>query len=122
MTPFTATPAVLFRFSALSFNAHAIHLDPAHARAAEGYEAPLVHGPLLLVLMLSALRAAALAEGKLPPLAEGLEYMNLQPVFVGERMRVCVRPTRIKWHVWVEGEDGRLCVKGSAKLSSTGAL
>ena len=117
VTPFTATPAVLFRFSALSFNAHAIHLDPAHCRAAEGYERPLVHGPLLLVLMLSALRTAALAEGKLPPAARGLDYMNLQPVFVGERMRMCVRPTGTKWHVWVEGEDGRLCVKGSAKMA-----
>ncbi|KAG6364563.1 hypothetical protein INS49_006165 [Diaporthe citri] len=117
VTPFTATPAVLFRFSALSFNAHAIHLDPAHCRAAEGYERPLVHGPLLLVLMLSALRAAALAEGVTPPAARGLEYMNLQPVFVSETMRVCVRPAGTRWHVWVEGEDGRLCVKGSAKFA-----
>lgn len=117
MTPFTATPAVLFRFSALSFNAHAIHLNPAHCRAAEGYERPLVHGPLLLVLMLSALRTAALAEGVTPPAAKELEYMNLQPVFVAETMRVCVRPAATKWHVWVEGEDGRLCVKGSAKFA-----
>ncbi|KAI7786505.1 hypothetical protein LA080_003234 [Diaporthe eres] len=117
VTPFTAAPAVLFRFSALSFNAHAIHLDPAHCRAAEGYERPLVHGPLLLVLMLSALRTAALAEGVTPPAAKELEYMNLQPVFVAETMRVCVRPAATKWHVWVEGEDGRLCVKGSAKFA-----
>lgn len=117
MTPFTATPAVLFRFSALSFNAHAIHLDPAHCRAAEGYELPLVHGPLLLVLMLSALRTAALAKGQVPPAAKGLEYVNLQPVFVDETMRVCVRPAGVRWHVWVEGEDGRLCVKGSAKFA-----
>lgn len=118
MTPFTATPAVLFRFSALSFNAHAIHLDPAHARAAEGYERPLVHGPLLLVLMLSALRSAAIAGGVTPPpTASGLEYMNLQPVFVDEAMRLCVRQAGTRWHVWVEGEDGRLCVKGSAKFA-----
>lgn len=117
MTPFKATPAVLFRFSALSFNAHAIHLDPAHARATEGYERPLVHGPLLLVLMLSALRSAAIAGGVNPPAARGLEYMNLQPVFVAEEMRVCVRPAGTRWHVWVEGEDGRLCVKGSARFA-----
>lgn len=117
MIPFTATPAILFRFSALSFNAHAIHLDPAHCRAAEGYDAPLVHGPLLLALVLSALRQAALAEGKLPPLVRDLEYMNLQPVFVSERMRVCVQPTRKRWHAWVEGEDGGLCVKASASFA-----
>ncbi|KAG8165722.1 hypothetical protein KVR01_004274 [Diaporthe batatas] len=114
---FTATPPVLFRFSALSFNAHAIHLDPGHCRTAEGYDKPLVHGPLLLVLMLSALRTAAIAEGRSPLAPGGLEYMNLQPVFVGERMRVCVRPGKTKWHVWVEGEDERLCVKGSAQVA-----
>ncbi|KAL1862484.1 hypothetical protein Daus18300_008581 [Diaporthe australafricana] len=111
---FTASPAVLFRFSALSFNAHAIHLDPGHCKAVEGYEKPLVHGPLLLVLMFSALKAAV--AGRQLTATRDLEYVNLQPVFVGEEMRVCVRPGKTKWHVWVEGEDGRLCVKGSAQL------
>lgn len=111
---FTASPAVLFRFSALSFNAHAIHLDPGHCKAVEGYEKPLVHGPLLLVLMFSALKAAA--AGRQLTATRDLEYVNLQPVFVGEEMKVCVRPGKTKWHVWVEGEDGRLCVKGSAQL------
>lgn len=51
---FTMTPdaTLLFQFSALTFNAHAIHLDPLYAREVEGYKERLVHGPLTLVIML----------------------------------------------------------------------
>ncbi|CCC12282.1 hypothetical protein SMACR_05354 [Sordaria macrospora] len=62
---FKMTPdaTLLFQFSALTFNAHAIHLDPLYAREVEGYKERLVHGPLTLVIMLRAvegfLRAAS---------------------------------------------------------------
>lgn len=35
----------LFRFSAVTYNAHRIHYDEAYAREAEGYPALVVHGP-----------------------------------------------------------------------------
>ncbi|KAK3401155.1 hypothetical protein B0T20DRAFT_451759 [Sordaria brevicollis] len=66
---FTMTPdaTLLFQFSALTFNAHAIHLDPEYAREVEGYKERLVHGPLTLVIMLRAvegfLRAASASGG-----------------------------------------------------------
>ncbi|EGO57582.1 hypothetical protein NEUTE1DRAFT_129488 [Neurospora tetrasperma FGSC 2508] len=65
---FKMTPdaTLLFQFSALTFNAHAIHLDPLYAREVEGYKERLVHGPLTLVIMLRGVegflkRAAAAA-------------------------------------------------------------
>lgn len=51
----TPTPAHLFHFSALTYNAHAIHLDPQYARSQDGHRALLVHGPLSLALMLRVL-------------------------------------------------------------------
>lgn len=48
----TPTPTLLFRFSALTFNAHRIHYDYPYATEVEGYEALVVHGPLMAVLML----------------------------------------------------------------------
>ncbi|MCU1374504.1 MAG: hypothetical protein JWO68_1790, partial [Actinomycetia bacterium] len=39
-------PRLLFRFSALTYNAHRIHYDRAYARDVEGYPALVVHGPL----------------------------------------------------------------------------
>jgi 3-methylfumaryl-CoA hydratase len=47
---FDVDPVVLFRFSALTFNAHRIHYDRDHA-AAEGYADLVVHGPLQALLM-----------------------------------------------------------------------
>ena len=43
-------PVLLFRFSALTYNAHRIHYDLQYARA-EGYPGLVVHGPLQALLM-----------------------------------------------------------------------
>ncbi|PWN33428.1 uncharacterized protein FA14DRAFT_62081 [Meira miltonrushii] len=46
------TPANLFRYSALTFNAHAIHLSPPWAQNVEGHQGIVVHGPLNLSLLI----------------------------------------------------------------------
>lgn len=117
--PLTPTPPLLFRFSALSFNAHAIHLDRSHAISAEGYRERLVHGPLLLVLMFSALQAALRTTKLDTTLAvAGLDYRNLEPLYVSEELMVRVARGKTRWDVWVEGPGGRMCVKGSAQVVS----
>lgn len=45
-------PILLFRFSALTFNAHRIHYDRDYARAVEGYPGLVVHGPLQAMLLM----------------------------------------------------------------------
>jgi len=47
-----ADPAALFRFSALTFNAHRIHYDRDYAMREEGYPALVVHGPYIATLLL----------------------------------------------------------------------
>jgi 3-methylfumaryl-CoA hydratase len=42
---------LLFRFSALTFNAHRIHYDRPYAMQEEGYPGLVVHGPLIAVLL-----------------------------------------------------------------------
>lgn len=44
-------PRLLFRFSALTYNAHRIHYDLEWSREVEGYDGLVVHGPLQAVLM-----------------------------------------------------------------------
>jgi len=44
-------PALLFRFSALTYNAHRIHYDRAWATGVEGYPGLVVHGPLQAVAL-----------------------------------------------------------------------
>ncbi|TWU73515.1 hypothetical protein ED733_002525 [Metarhizium rileyi] len=98
----------LFYFSALTFNAHAIHIDPLYARSTDGHRDLLVHGPLTLAIMLDALGGHV----------ERIEYRNHAPLYVGEEMTVCVRrPDGGKsWDVWVEGPEGGLAVKGTAVM------
>lgn len=48
---FSADTTRLFRFSALTANAHRIHYDEPYARGAESYPGLVVHGPLLALLM-----------------------------------------------------------------------
>jgi hydroxyacyl-ACP dehydratase HTD2-like protein with hotdog domain len=113
------TTRLLFQFSALSFNSHAIHLDQRYCREVEGYRDLLVHGPLSLILMLSVLHS------QLQPMTErisNISYRNLAPLYVNEPMQVCVKQSSQqgtaegvkKWDVWIEGEDGGLRVKGTA--------
>ena len=44
-------PVLLFRFSALTNNAHRIHYDHPYATAVEGYPGLVVHGPLTALLL-----------------------------------------------------------------------
>jgi 3-methylfumaryl-CoA hydratase len=52
------SPTLLFRFSALTYNAHRIHYDRDYARLVEGYPGLLTHGPLQALAMAEAARAA----------------------------------------------------------------
>ncbi|NMI01881.1 hypothetical protein HF526_31975 [Pseudonocardia sp. K10HN5] len=45
-------PAMLFRFSALTYNTHRIHYDQPYVTGVEGYPGLVVHGPLLALLLL----------------------------------------------------------------------
>lgn len=48
------TPTLLFRYSAVTFNAHRIHYDWPYVTEAEGYPGLVVHGPLIATLNLRA--------------------------------------------------------------------
>jgi 3-methylfumaryl-CoA hydratase len=52
------SPTLLFRFSALTYNAHRIHYDRDYARNVEGYPGLLVQGPLQALAMAEAARRA----------------------------------------------------------------
>jgi 3-methylfumaryl-CoA hydratase len=54
--PIDPTAALLFRYSALTFNAHRIHYDRDYAMKQEGYPGLVVHGPLLATLLVDHFR------------------------------------------------------------------
>ncbi|MFB4319639.1 MaoC family dehydratase N-terminal domain-containing protein [Actinomadura sp. 21ATH] len=85
--PLRADPALLFRFSAVTANAHRIHYDLPYARDVERYPGLVVHGPLLAVLMAELPRAHA-PERRVSALA----YRFRRPVFAGEQVLVAGGP------------------------------
>ncbi|KAI1492132.1 hypothetical protein F5X96DRAFT_425138 [Biscogniauxia mediterranea] len=120
----TPTQTLLFQYSALSFNAHAIHLDREHARSVEGHRDLLVQGPLSLTIMLAVLGAHRRVSS--------VTYRHIAPLYVGEPMTVCARrlddppdgprlqpgnPEREQWEVWIENPDGALCVRASVETT-----
>jgi 3-methylfumaryl-CoA hydratase len=69
-------PTLLFRFSALTYNAHRIHYDRDYATGAEGYPALVVHGPLQAVLLADAV--ARVFPGRA---VRSFEFRALAPAF-----------------------------------------
>ncbi|WP_085726550.1 MaoC family dehydratase N-terminal domain-containing protein [Pseudomonas sp. R37(2017)] len=51
---FVPSPVTLFRYSAVTCNAHRIHYDEPYATAVEGYPGLVVHGPLIATLTVAA--------------------------------------------------------------------
>lgn len=88
------TPALLFRFSALTLNTHAIHLDREFTKSV--YEIPdlLVHGPLTCVLMLEMLRKTFFELGldsKTDSFIKHFRYKNHKPLWVNEEITIGCR-------------------------------
>ena len=96
----TATSALLFRFSALTFNAHAVHIDPEYTKNEYGLPGLLVHGPLTFVLMMEvlarALDVSANERGidSRELIVFSVAYRNIAPIFAGEEINICCSPMR----------------------------
>jgi 3-methylfumaryl-CoA hydratase len=81
-------PTVLFRFSALTYNAHRIHYDRAYATDVEGYPGLVVHGPL------QAIALAELCRRHLPEhRVSAFSFRALRPAFDGPSLRLRGRLT-----------------------------
>lgn len=79
--PLRPDPTLLFRFSALTANAHRIHYDAPYCRDVEGYPGLVVHGPLLALLMLELARRNAPGRP-----VRSLSYRLHRPAFTGEHL------------------------------------
>jgi 3-methylfumaryl-CoA hydratase len=69
------SPTLLFRFSALTYNAHRIHYDRGYSHDVEGYPGLLTHGPLQALAMAEAARARG-CDGD-----QSFEYRLVSPLF-----------------------------------------
>ena len=105
--------ALLFRFSALTYNAHRIHYDQPYATGVEGYPGLVVHGPLLALLALELPRR----NRPEAPVAE-FRYRLRRPAFAGTELRSWSEPAGSDG--WLELATGP--VGGPASLTGTARL
>jgi 3-methylfumaryl-CoA hydratase len=99
----TVDPVLLFRFSALTYNAHRIHYDRDYARA-EGYPSLVVHGPLQALLM------AGLGR----PFGSEYAYRLVAPLYEDQGLIVSAAP---------DGDAVRVsCRDASDRVTATGVV
>ncbi|MEL6620401.1 MAG: MaoC family dehydratase N-terminal domain-containing protein [Pseudomonadota bacterium] len=92
---------LLFRYSALTFNAHRIHYDLDYTRAVEHYPNLVVHGPLQASLMM---RHATTQKGRAPI---QFDFRAVHPMFAGTPLDLCGQEDKEEgiMTLW-SGQDG----------------
>lgn len=108
----TPDPRLLFRFSALTFNAHRIHYDRPYATGDEGYPGLVVHGPLTAVLLMELLRQNVTGS------VQEFSFRGLAPLFDLAPFRlVCVTASEGHFSLEAQGPDGGTAMSASARLA-----
>jgi 3-methylfumaryl-CoA hydratase len=99
---------LLFRYSALTFNAHRIHYDRRYATEVESYPGLVVHGPLLATLLLDLLRR------HLPSArVKQFSFRASSPLFDTAPFRIYGRPDREVVRLWAANEHGGLAMEAT---------
>ncbi len=105
-------PVLLFRYSALTFNAHRIHYDRDYAVDREFYPALVVQGPLLATLLVEHLQrhigGAALRT---------FRFRAVRPTFDTHAFTVNGRREGDRVVLWTADHQGYLCVSAEATLA-----
>ena len=105
----TPCPALLFRYSALTFNTHRIHYDAPYAQGVERYRGLVVHGPLTASLLLQ-LAARELGENRL----RTFSFRGLSPAIAGEPLHLVMRKGEAGYELAAFADDGRQVTQASA--------
>jgi 3-methylfumaryl-CoA hydratase len=115
-TPIELDPVLVFRYSALTFNAHRIHYDLPYARDIEGYPSLVMNGGLTALLLIETARP------HLPGPIAGYAARAMSPLFVGQRAAFHGRLAGDGATLWASGPDGGLAYRVDVTLGGTAAL
>lgn len=98
----TPDAVMLFRYSALTYNAHRIHYDLPYATETECYPGLVVQGPMTATLLLAAFCRRSDAR------VEAFQFRGQSPLFADRPVRLCGRGsgTPGTHELWAEGPGG----------------
>lgn len=98
------TNALVFRYSAITWNAHRIHYDADYCRSEEGYPAVVHNGGLTMQLMLDH------ALGHVPGTLTGFSARLIRPFWAGDPLHVSGHAAKDgRLACWAYDKDGALC-------------
>lgn len=106
-------PVQVFRYGALTWNAHRIHYDADYARGTEGYPGVVMNGGLTMHLLLDAVLRRA------PASLRGYSARLTRPLFVGDG--AALRGTAARdgaMRAWVADRQGLLAAEMSAEFGA----
>ncbi len=106
----TPDTRLLFRFSALTFNAHRIHYDRPYAISEEGYPGLVVHGPLTAILLLEMVRHNS------PRTITGFSFRGQSPLFDLATFRLVCIPSDGRVDLEAQAPDGKTAISATAEL------
>lgn len=106
-----ASAPLLFRYSALTFNAHRIHYDLPYATGEEHYPGLIVHGPLQATLLV---HLAARCNGGRAP--DHFSFRGVQPSIGGEVLSLNAGPLiDNSMELWSARSGGPLAMQAAAQ-------
>jgi 3-methylfumaryl-CoA hydratase len=101
---------LLFRYSALIFNAHRIHWDRPYAQEKEGYPGLIVHGQLIATWLADLVRCNS------DRALKRFTFRSVRALLDHTRCRLCGVPNADTVALWVEDEHGALVMEATAEL------
>lgn len=104
--------ALLFRYSAVTFNAHRIHYDRAYTTEVEHYPDLVVHGPLQATYLM---RAANRHKGRMPSY---FDFRGVHPMFLGADCHIAMKENEGSLTLWT-GQRGHQCMRATATWIET---
>ena len=105
-----ATPTLLFRYSAMTFNGHRFHYDQPYATQVEGYADLVVHGPMQATLLMN---LAATLLGHVPRI---FTYRGVSPMTANQTFRVCGRTRGSGFEGVTLDAAGKVCMRARADV------
>lgn len=110
---FTPDPALLFRYSAITFNAHRIHYDLAYARDVEGYPERVVNGGLTTLMLWE------FVANRTSRSIRASQSRNVKALFVNRpvTLRADVAPDGQRARAVALGADGELAMQLELELA-----
>lgn len=104
------TPALLFRYSALTFNTHRIHYDHPYAMGIEGYRGLVVHGPLIATLLLDLARRSLGSDAALA----SFSFRAVSPAIADEPLHLALKHEGGGLVLAAHASDGRQVMAAKA--------